>query len=278
MFLPRPLQVIVRDDDVSALTSADGLWELYGPAWERRQPVCLFVVPLGSPQIVEARPAPGPMTAVPLAENVDLCDSINRAILEGQVEIGLHGLHHSLGEFDIPDSAAVLELLDESKAIIESALPRARLRTFVPPRESMSASARDTVLEQGFNICAASTALWSPSRWGWWLRRLSRKSGWPGFHRPISLDDTRWLFPCDEYLFTAARHPEQCLKRARWMAVWCAFAGWPLICVNHHWELLGAGQSGLRRAWWTFLVDLLEMDNVQFTTFNTYQPGHSRAN
>ena len=267
----RPLQVIIRDDDVSAFTPVDDLVQLYGPVWEHDKPVCLFVVPLASPQIVEARPQADPVEVVPLTENANLCVCLNRAILSKHVEIGLHGLCHGPREFDISNPFVVMDLLGKSKSLVKSVFPRAELQTFAPPRENMSAVARDVALQQGFNICAASTALWPPSRWGWWLHRIGRWLGWPGFHSPISCNGTRWLFPCDEYLFTLARKPERCLRRARRMASFCQRFSRPLICVNHHWEFRGPAGSGLRQAWHVFLAELLKRDDVQFSTFNTYQ-------
>jgi hypothetical protein len=266
----RLLQVIIRDDDVSALTSIEQLSQLYAPLWRRSQPVCIFVVPLASSQIFEARPTMSFAATHPLSGNRDLCVFLKRAILSNCVEVGLHGLRHGPEEFDIPDPAVVVELTDEAEALVKSVIPDASLKTFVPPRENMSITARDTLLKKGFNICSKSTTLWPSSRLRWWLFRLRRWVGWPGFHNPVSHDGTRWLFPCDEYLFTSDRSPEQCLRRARRMASYCRQRERPLICVNHHWEFFGPGGIALRHVWHTFLSELLQRDDVQFTTFNTY--------
>lgn len=271
-----PLQVIIRDDDVSALTSVDDLGLLYGPVWERDEPVCLFVVPLASPQIFEPRPQSEVREVIPLVRNTDLCVFLNRAILSRHVEIGLHGLCHGPAEFDTSNPIAVTELLDEARAAVQSAIPRAEVQTLVPPRESMSVVARDVALWQGFSICSASTTLMPPSRIGWWLRRIGRWLGWPGFHSPISCSGTRWLYPCDEYLFSLARRPERCLARARRMASFCQRFGRPLICVNHHWEFRDQAGSALRRAWLGFIEELLEREDVEFLTFNAYQTSRAR--
>ena len=270
-FSRQPLQIIVRDDDVSALTSADLLAQLYAPLWNVDKPVCLFVVPLASPQLVEPVPRISCSGAIPLLKNDNLCVFVNQAILSGHVEIGLHGLYHSPGEFRVSDRTMVAERLREAKTLIESVFPNAELQTFVPPREDLSTVARDVVLELGFNICAKSTALWPHSRLQQWRYRLARRLAVPGFHNPVSCYGVRWLFPCDEYLFTAARAPERCLERARKMASFCRRMGRPLICVNHHWEFCGEGGVALLQAWHTFLAEILGRDDVQFLTFNTYR-------
>jgi hypothetical protein len=272
----RPLQVIIRDDDVSALTSVDDLATLYGPVWERDKPVCLFVVPLASPQIVEERPQAGPGEVIPLDRNTDLCVFLNRAILSRHVEIGLHGLRHGPAEFDTSNPIVVGELLNEARAVVQSVFPRAEVQTLVPPRENMSVVTRDVVLRQGFNICSASTTLMPPSRIGWWLHRIGRRLGKPGFQSPISCNRTRWLFPCDEYLFSLARRPERCLIRARRMASFCQRSGLPLICANHHWEFRGLAGNALRQAWHAFVEELLEREDVEFLTFNSYQASRAR--
>jgi hypothetical protein len=232
-------------------------------------------VPLASPEIFDGKPQRKGRHFVPLRDNGDLCHFLNEAILSGCVEIGLHGLRHGPGEFDLSDRSGVSDLLNETERLVRSSVPRAELRTFVPPRESLSGTAQDVLLQRGFNICAASTALWPPSRVGWWLHRLSRWLDRPGFHKPVSHRGIRWLFPCDEYLFAPDRRPQRCLSRARRMASVCRRLGIPLICVNHHWEFLGTGGSGLLEAWLTFLHELLHEDDVHVTTFNTYQPCHT---
>jgi len=45
-------------------------------------------------------------------------------------------------------------------ALVESVVPNAELRTFVPPWKDLSSAARDEVLEQGFVVCAKPAALW----------------------------------------------------------------------------------------------------------------------
>ena len=175
------------------------------------------------------------------------------------------------GEFGTADPDVVAERLVESRALVEPVFPSAELRTFVPPREDLSAVARKVVLEQGFNICAKSTALMPDMRVVWLRYRLARMIAAPGFHHPVSYRDARWLFPCDEYLFTAARDPGRCLARARKMAAYCRRVGRPLICVNHHWEFHGEGGAPLLKAWHTFLAELLGRNDVEVLTFNTYR-------
>ena len=261
------LSVIIRDDDVSALTRPATLETLYGSLWERGAPVCLAVVPVVSEHV--------PRVVGEGGSDGRPWDFLRRIAGAGRAEIALHGYRHAPGEWATSDRRTLERLLDDGLARLGDVLPGVPVRTFVPPHEHFSPVAREMLIERGFNVCTTSVNLWPPGRWGWLAYRLKQSLGWPGCH-PVVRRGRAALFACDSYLFTPDVSPTTCLRRARSAAAFCARRGYPLIIVNHHWQFFdrdGQPRPGRLNAWGAFVAELAARDDVNFTTFSAY-PRH----
>lgn len=263
------MQVIVRDDDISYFTCPEELNRLYAPLWDEGKPVCLAVVPFAS-QYLPGWKGDMAGSSPSIMENQGLRAFLNERIERGLVEIAMHGHSHLPGEYDAAEKAQIARLFAEGLEILRLAFPTAQIRTFIPPHERFSATARDFLIAQGFNICTTSVNLARPGRLGWWAFRLKRWLMRPGF-QPISRCGESKLFACDEYLFKPGEDPQKCLHRAEKMAVFCSTRGFPLICANHHWHFSDSRSVSLLTAWHSFLKGLIELEDVTFTTFSSYE-------
>lgn len=260
--LPFRLAVIVRDDDVSACTRPEALQALYGGLWAQNKPVCLAVTPLLSEHVPRLAGCPDPDPGV--------WPFLRGLAAAGLAEIALHGHRHAPGEWAVSDRDALVRLLDDGLARLETVLPAAEgspVRTFIPPHERFSPAARDLLIERGFNLCTTSANMFPPNRWGWLAYRLRRRLGRPGFY-PVVRRGGACLFAADTYLFAPGASPAACLRRARRAAGFCARLGYPLVVVNHHWHFFD--DAGLLAAWREFAAELAARDDVAFTTFAAY--------
>jgi hypothetical protein len=268
--LPQKLTVIIRDDDISACTRPETLQTLYGGLWAQRPqgaPVCLAVVPVLSEHVPRLAGHQDPDPVVwPFLR--DLAGS-------GRAEIALHGYRHEPGEWASSDPTVLCRLLDDGLARLDMALQATEgrpVRTFIPPHEHFSTTARDLLIERGLNICTTSANTVPPSRLGWLAYRLRLRLGRPGFYPPVRRGSS-CLFAADTYLFTSDASPVACLRRARRAAGSCARFGYPLVIVNHHWHFFddaGRPRAELLAAWREFTADLAARHDVAFTTFAAY--------
>jgi len=259
--IPPRLTVIVRDDDISACTRPDTLQTLYGELWAQNNPLCLAVVPHLSDHV--------PRLAGHSDPDPGLWPFLRDLAAGGRAEIALHGCRHTPGEWAIADRDALLRLLDDALARLETLLPSVPIRTFIPPHERFSPAARDLLIERGLNICTTSANIFPPNRLGWLAYRLRQRLGRPGFYPPVRRGGA-CLFAADTYLFSLDASPSTCLRRARRAAGFCARFGYPLVVVNHHWRFFdsaGRPRPALLAAWREFLSSLTTRPDVAFTTF-----------
>jgi hypothetical protein len=157
--------IILRDDDTGFFTHPSMLEQIYGPLWAAGIPVCLAVIPAhdGAIQIPDAD---GRLTFDPnvptrfqgqrqqyrISRNADLCEFLNTLARQGLIEVCLHGYTHTWREFDIQDFDQARQKLRDGLDILGETLPDACIRTFIPPYEVISPTARQACLETGLNV------------------------------------------------------------------------------------------------------------------------------
>ena len=263
--------LIFRDDDSSFFTSPWRLERIYGRLWEAGLPVCLALIPDffadtrvywsdGNPHDPGIAPEyRGESKCYALLDNRELCAFLNELAAADLLEICLHGYTHTFYEFITHDRAVIENKLDAGIALLQEALPAARVKTFVPPYDRISPIALTALIERGFNICTQSLNL-AP------LPALPQIQGFAA----ASIGDGQALFVCDDYLFTHKRSPADSLRLARKALSENALT----IVSNHYWSFYYPWRDQPNApdtdAWNAFLDDALADGDTEITTFSAY--------
>lgn len=157
------MQLIFRDDDTSFFTPPALLEQIYAPLWQHHLPVSLAVIPaqhgnivldFGSGSFIDPNIAPqyrGQDKTFPVTENAELCAYLNDKVRQGLVEICLHGYDHRFPEFRTDDEALIRRKLTEGRAILETAFPKAEIKTMLVPYDAISNTALNIIVEMGYH-------------------------------------------------------------------------------------------------------------------------------
>ena len=231
--------VILRDDDVNALTSPDHLEKLYRPFLDRGWPVNLAVIPEVA---TNTRMANGQWEGyllnsgseqkqtVAIGDNPELVGYLRR---NPGFQIVQHGFHHEMLEFNNPDRAELGRRLDEGTALLTGAgFPRPE--TFVPPYDRISPG--------GFIEVSARFKVLSS---GWYEMRRLPYSWWPAYVGKKVRGAAHWKHG-DTLLLS---HPGCLLSYLRPVqsildAIIAALNSRPLtVLVTHWWEYFRNGRT-----------------------------------
>jgi peptidoglycan/xylan/chitin deacetylase (PgdA/CDA1 family) len=268
------MQAIIRDDDTSFFTRPEQLETIYGRLWERNIPVCIAVIPAQRADVrVQHRPGipfdpsippqyRGQDKEFPVTENRELCAFLNQKAREGLVEIVLHGYSHEYMEFTSEDYEWIGTKLRDGRQILEAAFPDAQIKTFIAPYDRISRRAMGMVLGFWYNLCTATRNLLE-------IPELADM----GPYQFRNDGPRRFLYTCDEYLFTHRDPPQDCLANARERLRTAS----TLIVGNHYWCFYydwGEVNGAMVDSWYQFLDDLLAQSERRITTFaNPEDPG-----
>ena len=148
------LKFLLRDDDTCAMTRPEDLEVCYQSIWDQ-VPVCLSVTPFRIPGRTTGVPESliGSEEVLPLAECPDLLDFLREHVSRGRFDLALHGYHHHRVE-GLPEFVGATELTRKAmdgRAELERLFGR-RIRTFVPPNNTLSADGFDAVIFAGMNV------------------------------------------------------------------------------------------------------------------------------
>jgi len=153
------VQFIIRDDDLSYFTPVEEINTLYKDIWDIF-PITFATVPYQKGTFAGHMPLTHWHTkeAYPIDKNKELIEYINDKITKNQVDIALHGIHHT---YRFQGHKMVPELIDDIKEF-ESKLMEAKkyleslfnisINTFVPPSNTMSVDIATILIKNDFNL------------------------------------------------------------------------------------------------------------------------------
>lgn len=169
------MRVILRADDIHALTDPAQLQRVYGALWERGLPVCLSVIPRSATRFT----ARGPQAVEPmdLRESRALCDFLTRLARAGLVEIALHGYEHRYGELASGTQAQIADRIAAGLELLREALPGVPVRVLVPPHDYLSPAGMRAARQQGLQICSSWAACHGGTRLAQLWSRVRRRAG-----------------------------------------------------------------------------------------------------
>ena len=231
--------VIIRDDDINALTPVACLEKLYRPFFDRGLPVNLATIPCVNTSTKQADGRPegflqvgraGLPSHLPLASNRELLDYLAANPL---YHLLYHGFAHDYMEFDSRVREDIVRRLDEGDVCFDQAGLR-RPQTFVAPYDKISRTAYE---ELGKRFQVISTGWFELARLpvSWWgfatARKLNRRRHWQvGSLRLLSHPG---------YLLSYQRPTETMFDTIK-----TAIAGGPLtVLVTHWWEYFVDGKT-----------------------------------
>jgi hypothetical protein len=153
------VQFIIRDDDLSYFTPVEEINNLYKDIWDTF-PITFATVPYQKGSFTGHMPLNHWHTneTYPIGDNFELIDFINNKIENKQVDIVLHGIHHTYrfkGHHIIPELIDNIEdfeaKLIEAKEYLEK-LFNIDINAFVPPSNTMSVDIANTLIKNDFNL------------------------------------------------------------------------------------------------------------------------------
>ena len=257
--------VIIRDDDVSYFTSPAQLETIYGRLWLANIPVCFAVIPAPRADVRvlhrEGQPLDpgvskqyrGQAKSFPLTDNPSLCEFLNDKAKNGLVEVCLHGFNHTYYEFGSDDEILLNQKIEQGLTQLHTAMPDAKIRTFIAPYDVISPTAFDLLLKHNFNICTCTESLKDTPY-------ATLQS-----YQYTNLSPSQRLYACDEYFFSHHSTPENCLALAQ-----SRLQNDLIIAINHYWTFFydWAGEwAAMLDAWHLYVDDLLALHDVKFQTF-----------
>jgi Uncharacterized protein conserved in bacteria (DUF2334) len=178
--------VIIRDDDINALTPIGCLERLYRPFLDRGLPVNLAVIPdvatdtlttEGLPEgYLFAKDRRTPRT-LPIAENAPL---VHYLLDNPGFRIVQHGCHHEYFEFDRNAPGEIRSRLDRGVRLLQdSGFPKPK--TFVAPYDRISRGSLREIVKR-FDVLSTGWFQLSRIPWAWWpnyaLKKLARAPHW----------------------------------------------------------------------------------------------------
>lgn len=242
------MQMIIRDDDTSFFTTPARLEQLYTPLWELSLPVCLCVIPAhyGNTIIPTAEPFVDPNIApqyrgqdkyFPITDNPEICAFLREKVEKGLVEICLHGYSHDWMEFKSDDRALLDKKLSEGRAILQQAVPKAALHTFVAPYGGVTDIAVQAIFDAGYHTMLD-------------VRSVPQGEGYPTApeHHRV------YLTPHGLKLFTGGI-ADYSGDIARWLES-LAHTDATICCINHYYMFyqdFGAIEEKPYREWQAFM-------------------------
>jgi hypothetical protein len=259
------MRVILRADDICALTDPVQLHQVYGPHWERGLPVCLSVIPRSAARFT----AHGPEAIAPtdLREAPALCAFLTELARTGLVEIALHGYEHRTGELAASTQAQIAARLAAGLELLRAALPGVAITVLVPPHDALSPAGLRAARQLGLRLCSSWAACHGGTRLAHLWSRIRRRAG-------LSVATLRggcWATDCAVLDFgdpgpEAAPAPEGCdfgvsepkmnatptstMTTRRLLARFGASQA-PIALPQHYWRLLdAAGKPNARHAQW----------------------------
>lgn len=173
------MRVILRADDICALTDPVQLDQVYGPLWERGLPVCLSVIPRSATRFT----AHGPEAIAPtdLREAPALCAFLTELVRTGLAEIALHGYEHHYGELATGAQAQIAERLTAGLELLREALPGVPTgsccRVLVPPHDHISPEGVRAARQLGLRLCSSWAACHGGTRLAHLWSRVRRRAG-----------------------------------------------------------------------------------------------------
>lgn len=173
------MRVILRADDICALTDPVQLHQVYGPLWERGLPVCLSVIPRSATRFT----AHGPEAIAPtdLREAPALCAFLTELVRTGLAEIALHGYEHRYGELATGAQAQIAERIAAGLELLREALPGVPTgsccRVLVPPHDHISPEGVRAARQLGLRLCSSWAACHGGTRLAHLWSRLRRRAG-----------------------------------------------------------------------------------------------------
>lgn len=267
-----PQFVLLRDDDTCYFTRPEQLERIYGRLWQAGIPVTVGLVPAmrGDTRVRHRVGAPydpsidkmfrGTKRAYLVADNVALCDDLHRRVFAEQVEIALHGYHHSYMECAYLQTPGAYALINQGRSVLEKHLPGLTIRSFIAPYDALSLEALFVAQTLGMSVCTST-------------RNIAKAFPDLNSYQAIRTPFAQALVTCDEYLFTHRGDPEQLLDTA--LARLDDEAVQVLTVANHYWMFFhdwADENSPLLSAWDRFVDVLLERDDLTFTTLGQLAP------
>lgn len=170
------MRVILRADDINALTDPAQLQRVYRPLWERGVPVCLSVIPRSATHFT----ARGPQAVEPvdLREAPALCDFLTGLARAGLAEIALHGYEHRYGELASGTQAQLAERITAGLELLREALPGVPVQVLVPPHDHISPAGVRAARQLGLRLCSSWAACHGGTRLAHFWSRVRRRAGW----------------------------------------------------------------------------------------------------
>ena len=157
-------KVVILDDGISYFTNPTHIQRVYGRFWDEGIPISLAVTPAikgttrlaDTPSQYDGSIAPekrGESSPFKVSDNTILCSYLNVMAEQRLVEICLRGYDGAIDEFDTDDDILLQQKIEEGKAELQRAFPKADINTFVVPQNTYSQTAIDLLTEYDFNIC-----------------------------------------------------------------------------------------------------------------------------
>lgn len=148
------MKFLIRDDDLCAYTQVRELENCYQNIWDNI-PVNLSVTPFRIPGNGRTVPAQykGQNRIMPLDENSDLVQFLKKKIERGNINIALHGYHHTkpdnLSEFVA--EKYLFQKVKTGKKYLENLL-NCQINTFIPPNNGIAKEGIEALIDNHLNL------------------------------------------------------------------------------------------------------------------------------
>lgn len=237
------IQFIIRDDDLSYFTKIEEIDNLYKNIWGDF-PITFATVPYQKGTFAGHMPLTHWHTkkTYPIGENKELICYINNNIKLCNVDIALHGIHHT---YRFKGHTVIPELIDEindfesklleSKRYLEQ-LFNINVNTFVPPSNTMSIDIVKTLIKNDFNLLNLpgvkknTRSIFSLKHQISRLQRVYFMLKYK-FDSPIPIvDNSRWEL--GGYALT----PSTSLENLKKAFLYCKNNNHPFVLATHFWE------------------------------------------
>lgn len=151
------MKFALRDDDTNFFTKPEELERIYAGIWDDI-PISLAVVPCQRSMKIRSIPQKywKGNSKFPIGENTSLVNFLRKQIKKRRVSIMLHGYSHRdyKNGFEFEKGHGLYDKVKEGKEYLEE-LFDVKVKTFVPPHNSLSIEGTRAVVQNGLNIVGA---------------------------------------------------------------------------------------------------------------------------
>jgi len=166
------VEVVIRDDDTCCFTKPEEIHACYEQVWDD-VPVSLSVTPYRIPGNDKNLPGNllGCRDVLPLHENNELVHVLRSGIIDGRIDISMHGYHHLTykGKPEYIGGDDLTRKTIDGRNYLETLLGLS-VKTFVPPNNGISKTGLEAVINAGMNLVNI------PSLWSVRKRNISAKT------------------------------------------------------------------------------------------------------